>query len=183
MIKDVWLYTNQETEYVKQQQLFEDIRSVFSKDGSNTAKQGQERAKALQERGCCAVNRYMQDDEFKKLFLLIDQQDIGIATHSVDTKKCLRAPGLLISAWVEDYMGQGTAQTYPVNPKVPDTARQANPRRHCFFLMNDVCSPVYELRTLGVAFNVLLQAEIGGSESVCIPFLLVRLMPVTAAQI
>ncbi|RXW20599.1 hypothetical protein EST38_g5253 [Candolleomyces aberdarensis] len=177
VLKDVWLDANARTERQIQNQLFTDIQSFSEKpdwksDDRLHSFTDPEDADIMQ-----AFEAVLQNGNYKDLFLLIKAESVGHPSKEVMGAARPANPPVFLPKPVTG-AGEGmripSRQTFQTtnpasNPSNGLTQedkiekpeyRKFAPKRRCFLLFADECTPVDYLPTVGDAFTVLSQCII-----------------------
>ncbi|KAJ2933995.1 hypothetical protein H1R20_g3098, partial [Candolleomyces eurysporus] len=159
VLKDVWLNEGAKTEKEIQDALFDDIQNFAERPDWRTDAS----LKDFCEDEVGAGKRFLDDFEsimrggyFKTLFLLIRSQHV-----------CLPSKRPIASAWVPNPLVFYSKNVWTQDDERPQEDKNIKPnfclfapKRRCFILFSDECTPVDRLPTVGDAFDVLSQCVI-----------------------
>ncbi|KAJ2930979.1 hypothetical protein H1R20_g6112, partial [Candolleomyces eurysporus] len=177
VLKDVWLDANARTERQIQDQLFTDIQSFSEKpdwksDDRLHSFTDPDDADIMQ-----AFEAVLQNGNYKNLFLLIKAESIGHPSKEVTGVARPADPPVFLPKPVTG-AGEGiripSRHTFQITNPSPNPSnglaqedqiakpeyRKFSPKRRCFLLFADECTPVDSLPTVGDAFTVLGQCVI-----------------------
>lgn len=188
-LKDVWLDSTAETEAEIQENLFQDIRRFAQVPNWHLDPRlssydmlaiGSKPSETAQKQTVSLLQKYLEGDTFKDLFLVIVHHHAGRPVKKVAEGAWDRR-GLFEMLDIERITKPGIAkgstrsrqltQQHTADPSIPqapqmeagrsEESRSFTPKHQCFFVHNQVCECLHDLSTLGDVVTILRHTLIG----------------------
>ncbi|RXW11591.1 hypothetical protein EST38_g14264, partial [Candolleomyces aberdarensis] len=174
VLKDVWLDADARTEMEIQRHLFEDIQAFSEKpDWERDPRLKEICTSSPLKEVAETFKEVLKNQNYKDLFLLITAESVGPPSKDVLGTARPPNPPIFLPKCVpgpEDLSQRSSRRQsfFPANPprNEPDLNqaeplifeyRKFAPKKRCFFLFRDECTPISCLPTVGDAYKVLSQ--------------------------
>lgn len=168
ILKDVWIDVNAKTEAAIQEELLGRIEDFVKRPGGWKSHPLLQEFHNNEETLTDALVPLLENRAYTNLFLIVDAESIGLPCKSVhedawdpDDVYCLYPCTAKTEAPPSPDAKATTRPPKRRGEDPPSTCRAFAPKRRCLFLYEDVCERVSCLPTLGDAFDVLRQANLG----------------------